>query len=188
MGTILRLATETRSASTIRASFVEPATRQTMRRVLAAPEDQATFFTWGGFDIPDLFVEYQAKHGALPNFATFGGSEEALVKLTELRKRGIIETSGRSRIGILDMAALTEAAHRAGALALWLSAGLAAGGGLLLALLVIPGALLAWQVRTLQMGNPADALRKFRSNHWVGISVTLVFLAEALRMGLATAT
>lgn len=76
----------------------------------------------------------------------------------------------------------------AGALALWLSAGLAAGGGLLLALLVIPGALLAWQVRTLQMGNPADALRKFRSNHWVGISVTLVFLAEALRMGLATAT
>lgn len=51
------------------------------RRALAAPEDQATFFTWGGFDIPDLFVEYQAKHGELPNFATFGGSEEALVKL-----------------------------------------------------------------------------------------------------------
>lgn len=31
-------------------------------------------------------------------------------QLTELRKRGIIETSGRSRIGILDMAALTQGA------------------------------------------------------------------------------
>jgi spermidine/putrescine transport system substrate-binding protein len=51
------------------------------RRAVAASKDQATFFTWGGFDIPDLFVEYQAKHGELPNFATFGGSEEALVKL-----------------------------------------------------------------------------------------------------------
>lgn len=74
----------------------------------------------------------------------------------------------------------------AGALALWLAAGLAAGGGVLLALLVVPAGLLAWQVRTLQMDNPADALKKFRSNHWVGISVTLVFLAEALRLGLAS--
>jgi spermidine/putrescine transport system substrate-binding protein len=52
-----------------------------VRRVLAAPEDQATLFTWGGFDIPDYFAEYQARNGELPNFATFGGSEEALIKL-----------------------------------------------------------------------------------------------------------
>jgi spermidine/putrescine transport system substrate-binding protein len=51
------------------------------RRAMAAAEDQATYFTWGGFDIPDYFVEYQAKHGELPNFAAFGGTEEALVKL-----------------------------------------------------------------------------------------------------------
>jgi spermidine/putrescine transport system substrate-binding protein len=51
------------------------------RRVMAAPEDQATFFTWGGYDIPELFVDYQAKHGELPNFSTFGGTEEALVKV-----------------------------------------------------------------------------------------------------------
>lgn len=31
-------------------------------------------------------------------------------QLTELRKRGVVETSGRSRIGILDMAALTNGA------------------------------------------------------------------------------
>lgn len=42
---------------------------------------QATFFTWGGYDIPELFQPYQAQHGTLPSFATFGGSEEALTKM-----------------------------------------------------------------------------------------------------------
>lgn len=51
------------------------------RRAMAAPEDQATYFTWGGYDIPELFQPYQAKHGELPNFAIFGGSEEALTKM-----------------------------------------------------------------------------------------------------------
>ncbi|HMS94830.1 MAG TPA: extracellular solute-binding protein [Tabrizicola sp.] len=51
------------------------------RRALAAPEDHATWFTWGGFDIPDYFDEYVAKHGELPNFATYGSAEEALNKL-----------------------------------------------------------------------------------------------------------
>ncbi len=51
------------------------------RKALAAPEDQATYFTWGGYDIPELFGPYQAKHGELPNFAIFGASEEALTKI-----------------------------------------------------------------------------------------------------------
>ena len=51
------------------------------RKAMAAPEDQATYFTWGGYDIPELFGEYQAKHGELPNFAIFGASEEALTKM-----------------------------------------------------------------------------------------------------------
>jgi spermidine/putrescine transport system substrate-binding protein len=51
------------------------------RRALAAPEDHATSFTWGGFDIPDCFGDYVAKHGELPNFATFGSAEEAFTKL-----------------------------------------------------------------------------------------------------------
>jgi len=41
------------------------------RRALAAPQDQATFFTWGGYDIPDYFDEYVAKRGELPNFVTY---------------------------------------------------------------------------------------------------------------------
>ncbi|MEM7076010.1 MAG: extracellular solute-binding protein [Pseudomonadota bacterium] len=51
------------------------------KRALAAPEDQATYFTWGGYDIPELFQPYEAKNGEMPNFAVFGASEEALTKM-----------------------------------------------------------------------------------------------------------
>ncbi len=54
----------------------------TARRALAAPDDHATYFTWGGFDIPEYFEEYVAKRGELPNFVTFGSAEEALQKLS----------------------------------------------------------------------------------------------------------
>jgi spermidine/putrescine transport system substrate-binding protein len=47
----------------------------------AAAADQATFFTWGGYDDPGYFEPYIAKHGEAPNFATFGGDEEALTKM-----------------------------------------------------------------------------------------------------------
>jgi spermidine/putrescine transport system substrate-binding protein len=50
-------------------------------RPARAQSDGATFFTWGGYDIPELFVPYAEKHGAPPNFTTFGGSEEALTKM-----------------------------------------------------------------------------------------------------------
>ena len=47
----------------------------------ARAEEQALYFTWGGYDIPDLFGPYIAKHGAPPDFATFGDSEEGLTKM-----------------------------------------------------------------------------------------------------------
>ena len=51
------------------------------RRARAAAADQATYFTWGGYDIPEMFAPYIAKHGEAPNFSSFGGTEEALTKL-----------------------------------------------------------------------------------------------------------
>lgn len=51
------------------------------RQLMAQSGGQGTFFTWGGYDIPELFVPYQEKYGALPNFAVFGGTEEALTKM-----------------------------------------------------------------------------------------------------------
>ena len=47
----------------------------------AAAADQATYFTWGGYDVPEMFGPYIKKHGEPPNFAAFGGSEEALTKM-----------------------------------------------------------------------------------------------------------
>ncbi len=47
----------------------------------AAAADQATYFTWGGYDVPEMFASYISKHGEAPNFTTFGGSEEALTKM-----------------------------------------------------------------------------------------------------------
>ncbi len=51
------------------------------RYASAAAADQATFFTWGGYDVPEAYGPYIAKHGEPPNFTTFGGSEEALTKM-----------------------------------------------------------------------------------------------------------
>lgn len=51
------------------------------RRAMASEGEQATYFTWGGYDIPELFGPYQEQNGTLPNFAIFGGSEEALTKM-----------------------------------------------------------------------------------------------------------
>lgn len=50
-------------------------------RARAKAEDQATYFTWGGYDVPDICKPYVDKYGEPPNFATFGGSEEALTKM-----------------------------------------------------------------------------------------------------------
>ena len=47
----------------------------------AAEGNAATYFTWGGYDIPELFGPYIEKHGTPPSFATFGGSEEGLTKM-----------------------------------------------------------------------------------------------------------
>ena len=69
----------------------------TSRVASAAAEDQGTFFTWGGYDIPELFVPYKEKHGELPNFATFGGSEEAL---TKMRGGYVVDVSHPCNAGI----------------------------------------------------------------------------------------
>jgi len=56
------------------------ATPMTVGRARAQGE-QGTFFTWGGFDVAELFGLYESKNGALPNFVIFGGTEEALTKM-----------------------------------------------------------------------------------------------------------
>lgn len=47
----------------------------------ARAEVDITYFTWAGYDIPDIHPAFIEKYGASPNFATFGEEEEALQKL-----------------------------------------------------------------------------------------------------------
>jgi spermidine/putrescine transport system substrate-binding protein len=47
----------------------------------ARADDQATYFTWSGYDVPESHQGYIAKHGASPNMPLFSDEEEAFQKL-----------------------------------------------------------------------------------------------------------
>lgn len=66
-----------------------------------------------------------------------------------------------------------------GAVIFWLMAAILAGGGFIaIALMLVPAALLAWQVYTLDVEIFENPLVRFKSNHYVGIALTLALLAE----------
>ena len=46
-----------------------------------AASEQATYFTWGGYDDESFFGMYAQQNGAMPNMTTFGDAEEAFTKL-----------------------------------------------------------------------------------------------------------
>lgn len=50
-------------------------------RPAAAEGEEAFYFTWGGYDIPELFGEYYDKHGAYPDMAPYASSNDGLAKV-----------------------------------------------------------------------------------------------------------
>ena len=69
----------------------------------------------------------------------------------------------------------------AGAYLLWVGAAMAAGGGIVFAVLsLVLAGHLAWQVMTLDGQAPGNPLERFRSNHYagLGLALTLALLAE----------
>lgn len=50
-------------------------------RPTGADDEQAFYFTWGGYDVPELLGYYQEKHGSLPDMAPYASSSEALTKV-----------------------------------------------------------------------------------------------------------
>ncbi|MDA0218260.1 MAG: extracellular solute-binding protein [Proteobacteria bacterium] len=52
-----------------------------LARPAAADGEEAFYFTWGGYDVPELLGEYHAKHGAYPDMAPYGSSEDGLAKV-----------------------------------------------------------------------------------------------------------
>lgn len=73
------------------------------------------------------------------------------------------------------------------ALLLWLGAGLMAGAqaGFYVALGLV-GLHFVWQVRTLDMADPANCLKRFKANTQVGWLLTLGLIADLLLMALAS--
>ena len=66
------------------------------------------------------------------------------------------------------------------ATACWIIAGSLAGAGwIFIGALAVPAAILVWQVATLDRSSPANALVRFKANHWVGLALTIAFLADA---------
>ncbi len=67
----------------------------------------------------------------------------------------------------------------AAAFVLWNVASILAGGGWLFAAIsLIAAGLLAWQLWTLDPNQPENPLIRFKNNHYVGIVLTLAFLAD----------
>ncbi len=67
----------------------------------------------------------------------------------------------------------------AGAMALWVWAGWAAGAGIVfVAAMIAPAALLFWQVASLKPASPANCLTRFKANHFVGLALTLALWIE----------
>lgn len=58
------------------------ATVPVVPRMASATEGEAIYFTWGGYDIPELFPAYIEKHGGnLPQTPLFGDNEETFTKM-----------------------------------------------------------------------------------------------------------
>ncbi len=70
-----------RALKTLGVAGVSMATVPAFPRWVGAAEEEAIYFTWGGYDIPEMFTPYKAKHGANPQFATYADSEEGLQKM-----------------------------------------------------------------------------------------------------------
>jgi spermidine/putrescine transport system substrate-binding protein len=51
-----------------------------LRKPVSAAEN-VTFFTWPGYDVPELYPSYVEKYGGPPEFAIFGDEDEALIKI-----------------------------------------------------------------------------------------------------------
>ncbi len=47
----------------------------------AKADDEAIYFTWAGYDIPEIWPGYVEKHGVPPETPIFGDAEESFTKV-----------------------------------------------------------------------------------------------------------
>jgi 4-hydroxybenzoate polyprenyltransferase len=105
---------------------------------------------------------------------------DTIYALQDIEDDALIGVKSTARL-FGDRARLITGLFYAAALLLWIAAGLTAGLGLGFVIgMVVPGAILAWQIATLDISATANAYVRFHSNQWVGVAFTLVILAGKL--------
>jgi 4-hydroxybenzoate polyprenyltransferase len=139
-------------------------------------------FNWG------VLIGWTSQTGslALPPLLLYAGSilwtigYDTIYALQDVEDDALIGVRSTARL-FGRRARLFVALFYAATVALWVAAGLSAGGGtaFLIAMLV-PVGIFAWQIRTLHPHEPANALVRFRANHWVGLALTLALLFEVI--------
>jgi 4-hydroxybenzoate polyprenyltransferase len=139
-------------------------------------------FSWGAL------VGWTSQTGslALPPILLYLGciawviAYDTIYALQDIEDDALIGVKSTARLFGSRVKPIT-AGFYAASIALWLAAGLTAGAGWVFGLGLVPVAgMLAWQVATVDAKVPENPTLRFRSNHWVGLVLTLVMLAEWL--------
>lgn len=147
---------------------------------------------------PQLFLGFAFSYGALMGWASEIGSLAAAPLLlyvgTMLWTIGydtiyaLQDTEDDALVGVKSTAILFGERSRglvtafyAAASACWMVAALMVGAGIVFVILsVVPAAILAWQVITLDPDSADNCLKRFKANHYAGLALSLCFLLEAV--------
>jgi 4-hydroxybenzoate polyprenyltransferase len=147
---------------------------------------------------PQLFLGLAFSYGALLGWAAVTGSlswppvllyagcicwtigYDTIYALQDIEDDALIGVKSTARL-FGDRVRPVTALFYAGTLVLWLAAGLLAGMSTVFAMaLIVPAAILFWQIATLDRSSPENARARFYANHWVGLTLTLALLAGKL--------
>ena len=139
-------------------------------------------FNWGAL------IGWTSETGslALPPLLLYAGSilwtigYDTIYALQDVEDDALIGVRSTARL-FGRRARLIVALFYAATVVLWAAAGLAAEAGWpFLVALLVPVGNLGWQIRTLDMRDPGNALVRFRANHWVGLTLTGALLVGLL--------
>jgi 4-hydroxybenzoate polyprenyltransferase len=147
---------------------------------------------------PQHFLGLAFSYGALIGWASQAGSlswppvllyagailwtigYDTIYALQDIEDDALIGVKSTARL-FGDRVRPVTALFYAGTLVLWLAAGLLAGMSTVFAMaLIVPAAILFWQIATLDRSSPENARARFYANHWVGLTLTLALLAGKL--------
>jgi len=140
---------------------------------------------------PQFFLGLAFSYGALMGWASAFGAlslppvllylgcicwvigYDTIYALQDVEDDALIGVKSTARL-FGDRARVMVAVFYAAGFALWLWAGLAANAGpVFLMAMILPAAVLGWQVITLDLKNGDNCLKRFKANHYTGLAFTL---------------